>query len=151
MRRDIRRHRTDLSRLFIFSVIFPFLSSTALADNKGENSFAVVISDAEGVDTELKNLLFYWEDKISETAFVPHELKHVPVKRGTATVHLKFEIIKQIDVTTTQDKTFPLLTITLTNGKTGAFMLGIAGSFTGESDFGELELPANGIKKIVFA
>jgi len=108
------------------------------------------VTDTQGVETEVKNLLFYWEEKVSETAFVPHEVKQVPVKRGTATVNVRFDTIKQIDVNPGPDKAPPLLTITLTNGKTGEFALAIAGSFKGESDFGEVELPASGLKKIVF-
>ncbi len=44
----------------------------------------------------------------------------------------------------------PVLTITLTSGKTGEFLLGIAGSLKGELEFGQVELPANGLKEIVF-
>jgi hypothetical protein len=120
------------------------------AQQKGEKSFSALVTDAQGIETEVKNLLFYWEEKVSETAFVPHELKQVPVKRGTATVNVRFDTIKQIEVMPGPDKAPPVFTITLTNGKTGEFALAIAGSFKGESDFGEVELPANGIKKIVF-
>lgn len=42
--------------------------------------------DAKSVETDVKNVIFYYEEKISETAFVPHELRELPVKRGTATV-----------------------------------------------------------------
>jgi hypothetical protein len=48
-----------------------------------------------------------------------------------------------------QDK-HPVLSISLSNGKTGEFALAIPGSFKGESDFGEVELPAHTLKKIVF-
>ena len=34
---------------------------------------------------------------MSETSFVLHELRHLPSKRGTATVNIKFDQIKQID------------------------------------------------------
>ncbi|MBI4401315.1 MAG: hypothetical protein HY581_06770 [Nitrospirae bacterium] len=126
------------------------LAGTAWAQHKAEKVFTAIVTDAQGVETEVKNILFYWEEKVSETAFVPHELKQVPVKRGTATVNVRFDTIKQIDVKTGPDKTPPVFIITLTNGKTGEFALAIAGSFKGESDFGEVELPANGLKKIVF-
>lgn len=122
----------------------------AWAQAKADKVFSAIVTDAQGVETEVKNILFYWEEKVSETAFVPHELRQVPVKRGTATVNVRFDTIKQIDVKPGPDKTQPVLTITLTNGKTGEFALAIAGSFKGESDFGEVELPANGLKKIVF-
>lgn len=68
------------------------------AQGKAEKAFHAVITDTQGVETEVKNVSFYWEEKISETAFVPHELRQLPVKRGTATVQVKFETIKQIDV-----------------------------------------------------
>lgn len=129
------------------ALLFPGL---ARGETKADKPFSALITDSQGVETEIKHVQFYWEEKVSETAFVPHELKQVPVKRGAGTVHVKFETIKQIDVTPAPDKTLPALVITLTNGKTGEFTLGIAGSFKGESDFGEVELPANSLKKIVF-
>jgi hypothetical protein len=117
---------------------------------KPEKHFAAIVTDAQGVETEVKNIQFYWEEKVSDTAFVPHELKQVPVKRGTATVNVKFDTIKQIDVKAGADKSLPVFSITLSNGKTGEFALAINGSFKGDSDFGEVELPAAGLKKIVF-
>lgn len=121
------------------------------AQAKGEKMFRAALTDAEGVETEVKNVIFYWEEKISETAFVPHELKQIPVKRGTTTVNVKFDTIKVVDVKPGSDaKTLPTLLVTLTNGKTGEFVLAIDGKFKGDSDFGEVELPASGLKKIVF-
>ena len=122
----------------------------AVAQAKGEKTFNALITDTQGIDTEVKNVLFYWEEKISETAFVPHELRQLPVKRGTATVQVKFETIKQIDVKQGAEKTLPLFAITLTNGKSGEFMAALAGSFRGESDFGQMEIPASTIAKIIF-
>jgi hypothetical protein len=121
------------------------------AQHKGEKSFNAVVTDTQGVETDVRNILFYWEEKVSETAFVPHELKQVPVKRGAATVNVRFEKIKQIEIKPAPDKEHsPVLAITLTDGKTGEFALATSGSFKGESDFGEVELPAAGLKKIVF-
>lgn len=139
------------SRLLI-SVVTTLLlfGGQAWAQHKAEKTFQAVVTDAQGVETEVKNIMFYWEEKVSETAFVPHELKQVPVKRGTSTVNVRFDTIKQIDVKPGVDKAPPVFTITLTNGKTGEFALAIGGSFKGESDFGEVELPANGLQKIVF-
>lgn len=123
----------------------------AWAQAKGEKTFHAVLTDAQGVETDVKNVIFYWEEKISETAFVPHELKQIPVKRGTTTVNVKFDTIKVIDVKPGSDpKTLPTLLVTLTNGKTGEFALAIDGKFKGDSDFGEVELPASGLKKIAF-
>ena len=124
---------------------------SAWAQAKSEKSFHAVLTDAQGVETDVKNVIFYWEEKISETAFVPHELKQIPVKRGTTTVNLKFDTIKVIDVKPGSDpKNLPTVLVTLTNGKTGEFVLAIDGKFKGDSDFGEVELPASGLKKIAF-
>jgi hypothetical protein len=121
------------------------------AQHKGEKSkFTAVVTDSQGVETELKHVLFYWEEKVSETSFVPHELLHLPVKRGSATVNVKFDTIKQIDVKPAADKATSAVTITLANGKTGEFTLAVNGTFKGETDFGDVELPANGLKKVIF-
>jgi len=123
----------------------------AWAQPKGEKKFQAVLTDAQGVETDVKNVIFYWEEKISEIAFVPHELKQIPVKRGTTTVNVKFDTIKVIDVKPGSDpKALPTLLVTLINGKTGEFALAIDGKFKGDSDFGEVELPASGLKKVVF-
>lgn len=122
----------------------------ALAQHKGERQFTAVVTDAQNVETEVKNLVFYWEERVSETAFVPHEVRQLPVKRGTATIHVRFETIKQIDVKPGADKAGPTYVVTLVNGKTGEFTLAIAGSFRGESDFGQVDLPAAAVAKVVF-
>lgn len=139
---------TWIACTFVLTIAFP--PELVRGETKAEKTFSALVTDSQGVETELKHLLFYWEEKVSETAFVPHELKHVPVKRGTATVHVKFETIKQIEVAPGQDQGHSVLTITLNNGKIGQFTLGIAGSFKGESDFGELDLPTDGLKRILF-
>jgi hypothetical protein len=126
------------------------MGSPAWAESKAERAFQAVATDTKGVETDVKNVIFYWEEKISETAFVPHELREVPVKRGTATVKIKFEGIKQIDLKPSGNSAPPNVTITLNDGKTGEFVLAIAGSFKGQSDFGEVELPAAEIKKLTF-
>jgi len=126
------------------------ISSPALSQTKGEKTFTVVITDSQGVETEMRNALFYWEEKVSETAFVPHELKHIPVKRGSATVNVKFDGIKTIEAKPTGDKSLPILSIFLANGNSAEFALALPGSFKGMSDFGETELPATAIRKILF-
>jgi hypothetical protein len=136
----------------VIGLIATFLSliGDAGAQSKGEKTFNALITDTQGIDTEVKNVSFYWEEKISETAFVPHELRQIPVKRGTATVQVKFETIKQIDVKQGAEKALPVFAITLTNGKTGEFAAALAGSFRGESDFGQTEIPISTITKIIF-
>jgi len=42
------------------------------------------------------------------------------------------------------------LVITLPIGKTGEFGLSIPGSFRGELDFGQADLPLEGVGKVVF-
>ena len=126
------------------------LTSEAAAQGKGEKTFNALITDTQGIDTEVKNVSFYWEEKISETAFVPHELRQLPVKRGTATVQVKFETIQHIDAKQGTDKILPAFSITLANGKSGEFTAALAGSFRGESDFGQTEIPITSITKIIF-
>ena len=128
-----------------------FQETLGLAESQNKHRvFNAVVTDSQGVESEIKNVLFYWEEKVSETAFVPHELRDVPVKKGTATIKVKFDHIKQIDVKSAADSGTPMIIITLANGKTGEFLLAINGSFKGLSDFGEAEFPANGLKQIVF-
>ncbi len=122
----------------------------AVAQQNGDKAFHALVTDAKDLQTDLKNVLFYWEEKVSETSFIPHELKHLPVKRGTATVNIKFDGVKQLEVTPGADKAPPTLHITLTNGKTGDFPLAIDGSFKGDSDFGQIEVPVQGLKKLEF-
>ncbi len=120
------------------------------ADGKTEKSFTIAVTDQQGVETELKNGIFYWEEKMSETSFVPHELRHLPSKRGTATVNIKFDQIKQIEIKPDADKAAPAMTVTLTNGKNGEFTPAVSGSFKGESDFGQVEVPIGSVSKVVF-
>ncbi len=67
---------------------FGYVSNQPLAQSKVEKTFSAVLTDAQELDNDVKNINFYWEEKVSETAFVPHELRHAPVKRGTATVNV---------------------------------------------------------------
>lgn len=128
---------------------FTATTPSLAADGKGERVFVGLVTDAQGVETEIKNLVFYWEEKLSETSFVPHELKHVPAKRGTTTVNIKFETIKQIDIKPSADKAPPAFAVTLTNGKSGDFIAAVSGSFKGESDFGPVEVPVSSATKVV--
>jgi hypothetical protein len=140
--------RTGLmAALVMFFLGSPF---PGLAQTQSAKTFNAVVTDTKGVETELTNIFFYWEEKISETSFVPNELREVPVNRGTATIKVKFDTIKQIDVRKGSDAGLPVLAITLTNGKTGEFQLAIDGTFRGESDFGEVEFQPGGLSKIVF-
>jgi hypothetical protein len=138
--------------LLVFVSVLGFLiSGSAFAQPKPEKSkFTAQVTDNQGVETELKHVIFYWEEKVSETSFVPHELQYIPVKQGSATVNVKFEKIKHIDVKAGADKAPPAVSIALSSGKTGDFVLAVNGSLRGETEFGEVELPAQGLKKVVF-
>ena len=140
-----------LASAVLYSVCGLWLvAGTALAQPKGDKAFQAVATDSKGIETEVHGVIFYWEEKVSETAFVPHELKEVPVKRGTATVKIKSDAIKTIDVRPSGNGTPPAVSITLNDGKAGEFILAIAGSFKGQSDFGEVELSAGELKRIAF-
>ncbi len=125
-------------------------AETVLAEPKGEKTFHVLATDAKGVETDIHGVIFYWEEKVTETAFVPHEMREVPVKRGTATVKIKFDAIKAVELKPSGNGMPPAVSITLNDGKTGEFTLAIAGSFKGQSDFGEVELPAAELRRIAF-
>jgi hypothetical protein len=149
-RQTINRVMSGLFPVVCGMVMLCLYAAPGWAQQKAEKSFQALATDAKGVETDIKNVIFYWEEKISETAFVPHEMREVPVKRGTATVKIKFESIKQIDLKSSGNGAPPNVSITLNDGKTGDFVLAIAGSFKGQSDFGEVELPAAEIKKLTF-
>jgi len=149
-RQTIVRVTSALLPMAGVAMMLSLIASPVGAQNKMEKVFHALATDAKGVETDVKNVIFYWEEKISETAFVPHELKEVPVKRGTATVKIKFDNIKQIDLKPSGNGAPPNVSITLNDGKTGEFVLAIAGSFKGQSDFGEVELPAAELKKLTF-
>ncbi len=145
-----RRHLLQSAFAVTAAVAYCWGAPSASAQQNGDKPFHALVTDAKDMQTDLKNVLFYWEEKVSETSFIPHELKHLPVKRGTATVNIKFDGVKQVEVTPGADKAPPTLHITLTNGKTGDFPLAIDKSFKGESDFGQVELPVQGLKKLEF-
>ena len=94
--------------------------------------------------------MFYWEERLSETAFVPHELRHLPVKRGSSTINVRFDQVKLIENRMPGGADGSTLTITLQNGKTGEFAWSIPGSFRGESDFGQADIPSKAVSKVLF-
>lgn|SRR5574340_1547413 len=122
----------------------------AEAEQQGRQGFHIVAMDREGVETDVRQAVFYYEEKLSETSFIPHELNGLPVKRGAATLHVKFETIKEIEFKAGEDQETPMAVIKLSNGKTGEFRLAIMGSFKGESEFGEVLISAAGLQKVVF-
>lgn len=153
MRSDMREGRMA-HRLLSHAVVVGcvaaglLLTPMAQAEPKAEKTFTAVVTDAQGVDTEIRNLIFYWEEKVSETAFVPHELRHLPVKRGSTTNNIPFDKIKQVETKLAGSEGITML-VTLVNGKTGEFVLTMSGSFRGESDFGQADVPAKSVAKVV--
>ena len=120
---------------------------TALA---GESAFTATTTDASGIKMTLSNARLYWEDKIDETTFVPHEITYVPVKRGAATINVKFENIKHIQIKSDHPKKGnAAISIALQSGKSGEFPLARAVSLVGDSDFGEIKVPLQDLRKIV--
>ena len=148
------RRGAKITRFGMWGMIIAMVLCSAVvapaAEPKADRQFIAVVADSHGLETELKNVFFYWEEKVSETSFVPHELRHFPAKRGTSTVNIKFETIKQVDVKSSDGKSEPVLTITLTNGKTGEFVPAVNGSLRGESDFGQVDVPMPSISKVTF-
>ena len=135
--------------LFFGSLLWLAAPQAWAASESGE-SFSAVATDTQGLQTEMENIIFYYEEKVSETAFIPHELRELPVKRGTSTVKIKFFSIKEIDLKASGKESPPVANVTLKDGKTGEFQLAIAGSFKGQSAFGEVELPATQLSRVVF-
>jgi len=133
------------SMLALMMTIFPMI---ALAQAKVERAITAVVTDNQGVETELKNVVFYWEEKVSETAFVPHELHHLPVKRGSTFNNIPFDKIKHLDIKLSGTEGVNVV-VTLVNGKNGEFTVTTSGSFRGDSDFGQADVPVKAVSKVV--
>ncbi|MCA9498185.1 MAG: hypothetical protein MRJ67_13310 [Nitrospirales bacterium] len=136
--------------VLLFGSLLWFAAPEGWAASESGESFRAVATDTQGLQTEMENIIFYYEEKVSETAFIPHELRELPVKRGTSTVKIKFFSIKEIDLKASEKGSPPVANVTLKDGKTGEFQLAIAGSFKGQSAFGEVELPATQLARVVF-
>ncbi len=136
------RSKNLLGMLMVFCSL---LSLPYLAE--GAQLFHATVVDTDGIESQIKNFRFYWEERLDDTSFVPHELHHVPVKNGASTINVQFSTIKEIHISS-KGKVSEL-TIHLANGKTGKFPLSIKGSFRGDSDFGEADFPPSSIKTII--
>jgi len=59
------RHSQLLARwVWVSLLMLTFLvvlTGETRAEPKAERTFAAVVTDAQGVDTEIRNLIFYWE------------------------------------------------------------------------------------------
>lgn len=116
------------------------------------NTFTASTTDAEGIEMSVSNARLYWEEKIDETTFVPHEITHVPVKHGAATINVKFQQIARIQIKPDHPaKGRQALTIKLLNGKSGEFPLAKEVTLIGQSDFGEIRLPMKNLRSLTFS
>ena len=134
----------------IIGILLLIAAPVTWANSESAGTFQAVATDTQDLQTELENVIFYYEEKVSETAFIPHELRELPVKRGTSTVKIKFNAMKQIELKASDNGAPPVATVTLKDGKSGEFQLAMAGSFKGQSAFGEVELPAAQLSRVVF-
>ena len=140
----IRPHFFPL--LLALTIVFP---TCVLAQN---NAFTAQTTDAEGIEMSVSNARLYWEEKIDETTFVPHEIRHVPVKHGAATINVKFQQIAKIMVRPDHPtKGRQALTIKLSNGKSGEFPLAKEVTLIGQSDFGEIRIPMKSLRSMTFS
>jgi hypothetical protein len=91
-------------------VISPATLGLAKSQTK-DRPFTARVTDSQGIESEIKNIFFYWEEKVSETAFVPHELRDVPVKKGTATIKVRFDQLSRSRSNQPADTTTPTVVI----------------------------------------
>ena len=132
--------------LLALAMVFP---TCVLAQN---NTFTAKTTDAEGIEMSVSNARLYWEEKIDETTFVPHEITHVPVKHGAATINVKFQRIAKIQVKPDHPaKGRQALTIKLLNGNSGEFPLAKEVTLIGQSDFGEIRIPMKNLRSLTFS
>ena len=150
MRRGIRAPRGVLILLLIAVTSVLPSGGSGLAQSVSDTTFHATLVDTGGLETDVTDLVFYWEEKLSETQLALHELKHVPAKRGAVPIQIQFSKIKRIDFQTPSGAHSSVLSVTLKNGKTGDFHLDIPGSFKGQTDFGEMIAKPSQLRKIVF-
>ena len=132
--------------LLVLAILFP---TCVLAQG---NVFTAKTTDAEGIEMSISNARLYWEEKIDETTFVPHEITHVPVKNGAATINVKFQQIAKIQIKPDHPaKGRQALTIKLLNGNSGEFPLAKEVTLIGQSDFGEIRIPMKSLRSITFS
>ncbi len=135
-----------LALLLALTITLPI---SVLAQNR---TFTAETTDADGIQMSVSNARLYWEEKIDETTFVPHEITHVPVKHGAATINVKFQKIAKIQVKPDHPaKGRQALTIKLLNGKSGEFPLAKEVTLIGQSDFGEIRIPMQNLRSLTFS
>lgn len=141
-----------MTRPNLFAVLLALaivLPTCVLAQNR---TFTAKTTDSEGIQMSVSNARLYWEEKIDETTFVPHEITHVPVKHGAATINVKFQQIARIQVKPDHPaKGRQALTIKLLNGNSGEFPLAKEVTLIGQSDFGEIRIPMKSLRSLTFS
>lgn len=131
----------------------PCCSSCAALSRRSRvarQGFHFLTADREGVKIAIDQAVFCYEEKINVASFIPPKLRTLPVKRGSATVHVTYETIKQVEFELgLGDEALPTI-VTLTNGKGGEFQVAIAGNVRGLSGFDDVQVRASGITKVLF-
>ena len=61
-------------------------------------TFHAVITDTQGVETDVTDFVFFWEEKVNDNEVALYELRHLPMKRGAATITIKMENIQKIQI-----------------------------------------------------
>jgi len=135
-------------KVIAFALLLSLMPTFMWAQSKPDKSFTAIVTDDQGVETEIRNVVFYWEEKLSETAFVPHELRHLPVKRGSTFNNIPFDKIRQVEIKLSGPEGVNVV-VTLANGKTGEFTVTTFGSFRGDSDFGQVDVSVIAVSKVV--
>jgi len=59
------RQRWPIHLVIRLIVLLLVSDGSAWADTKENKALKAVITDTQGVETEVKNVLFYWEEKVS--------------------------------------------------------------------------------------
>jgi len=110
-------------------------------------TFHAVITDTQGVETDVTDFVFFWEEKVNDNEVALYELRHLPMKRGAATI--KMENIQNIQINPSDNGSGPTFSITVNSGKTGEFSLAQEGYFKGQTDFGELVARPQDVRQIL--
>ena len=141
-----------MTRAHFFALLLALTIALPVSGLAQNRTFTAETTDADGIQMSVSNARLYWEEKIDETTFVPHEITHVPVKHGAATINVKFQKIARIQVKPDHPaKGRQALTIKLLNGKSGEFPLAKEVTLIGQSDFGEIRIPMQNLRSLTFS
>ncbi len=147
---DVRQSGQGIRTFIVAMGLLLTWTGSALAQSQAVKNFHATIVDKEGVETEVTSLVFFWEEKLNEQEVALYELRHLPVKRGAATINVKFESIQSVEFRANEDGGLPILSVTVKSGKTGIFTFAQEGNFRGQSDFGEMVIRPSQLNQIRF-